>query len=493
MSSRQSGYRDHDRRRSRSPYRDREDRYSRRREDRYSRREEQDRDQYRRRRDSQEEDDTRYHNKDRYSTHTRRSSQDHELEDWRRSNTHEEDRYRRQRSPQQTKPYNRPTDNNRGRQEQGGGWKGRKNNEPKEVVVFANANKPEETVSIVQEEEEEDRLVSKEDEERMKLTDDEEYEMEVMRQMEMMEQQEKEAQREQQLIEQRRKRLLMFSQPETTSIKQEESMDTSTTERKPLISDEIPLTSTGNGKQSSFAVEDDLFNEDEDVGVAVDGNLFTAPVALPQMIDEVDDAEGYYSFRLGDVLSGRYEVFANQGKGVFSTVLKVRDRLGGNKELVLKVIRRNDVMYKAGQKEIEFLNLLQAKDVENKKHVVRLYSHFEHRNHLCLVFEPMHMNLRELLKKFGGQGVSLEGIQVFAKHLMIALRHLKKTGIVHADLKPDNILVNEKMNLVKICDMGSALKIENCEPTPVLVSRFYRAPEISKFLCCVSAFLLTVW
>ncbi len=46
--------------------------------------------------------------------------------------------------------------------------------------------------------------------------------------------------------------------------------------------------------------------------------------------------------------------------------------------------------------------------------------------------------------------------------------------------KPDNILVNEKMNLVKVCDLGSAMLSEHCEPTPLLVSRFYRAPEISK-------------
>jgi serine/threonine-protein kinase PRP4 len=46
--------------------------------------------------------------------------------------------------------------------------------------------------------------------------------------------------------------------------------------------------------------------------------------------------------------------------------------------------------------------------------------------------------------------------------------------------KPDNILVNEKMNMVKVCDLGSAMKSEHCEPTPLLVSRFYRAPEISK-------------
>ena len=51
----------------------------------------------------------------------------------------------------------------------------------------------------------------------------------------------------------------------------------------------------------------------------------------------------------------------------------------------------------------------------------------------------------------------------------------------HADLKPDNILVNEALTSLKICDLGSAFKKDDPDnvPTPYLVSRFYRAPEIT--------------
>lgn len=45
--------------------------------------------------------------------------------------------------------------------------------------------------------------------------------------------------------------------------------------------------------------------------------------------------------------------------------------------------------YKAGQKELTFLKKLMEADPENKKHVIRLHRHFEHRNHLCLVFETL--------------------------------------------------------------------------------------------------------
>ncbi|CAE7567105.1 Prpf4b [Symbiodinium natans] len=66
----------------------------------------------------------------------------------------------------------------------------------------------------------------------------------------------------------------------------------------------------------------------------------------------------------------------------------------------------------------------------------------------------------------------------YTRQLLIALRHLHKCGIIHADIKPDNILISAGHNVVKICDLGSAMELTEVEPTPYLVSRFYRAPEI---------------
>jgi serine/threonine-protein kinase PRP4 len=45
--------------------------------------------------------------------------------------------------------------------------------------------------------------------------------------------------------------------------------------------------------------------------------------------------------------------------------------------------------YKAGLKEVQILNKLKQADPEDKKHIVRLERSFEHRGHLCLVFESM--------------------------------------------------------------------------------------------------------
>lgn len=81
--------------------------------------------------------------------------------------------------------------------------------------------------------------------------------------------------------------------------------------------------------------------------------------------------------------------------------------------LTIKIFRR-----KTGQRELEFLRKLNEADRLDKYHILQLFRHFHHHNHLCLVFENLRfiffhlivdmwvffsMNLRELLKKYGGK------------------------------------------------------------------------------------------
>ncbi len=111
------------------------------------------------------------------------------------------------------------------------------------------------------------------------------------------------------------------------------------------------------------------------------------------------------------------------------------------------------------------------------------------------------INLREVLKKFGRDvGINLKAVRAYAQQMFLGLSLLRKCNILHADLKPDNVLVrilsavssvdptdllkvNESRNMLKICDLGSASDASENEITQYLVSRFYRAPEISEYSC----------
>ncbi|KAJ7494283.1 kinase-like domain-containing protein [Mycena galericulata] len=214
--------------------------------------------------------------------------------------------------------------------------------------------------------------------------------------------------------------------------------------------------------------------------------------------DTAADAEGYYTVILGEVLVApptptgekgeRYQVYASVGRGMFAVVVRARvlpegeegkEGKEGGREVAIKIVRAQEVMHRAGLKESAILTKLQVADPEDKKHIVRLERTFEHRGHLCLVFESMSMNLRDVVKRFGKDvGLNIRAVRAYAHQLFIALGHLRKLGVMHADIKPDNILVNDAKTMLKLCDLGSASDAAENEITPYLVSRFYRAPEI---------------
>ena len=74
---------------------------------------------------------------------------------------------------------------------------------------------------------------------------------------------------------------------------------------------------------------------------------------------------------------------------------------------------------------------------------VKLITTFMYRNHQCIVFEMLAMNLYELLKNTNFRGVSLSLIRKFARQILKALAYLAQPhiDIIHCDLKPENILL----------------------------------------------------
>jgi serine/threonine-protein kinase PRP4 len=197
------------------------------------------------------------------------------------------------------------------------------------------------------------------------------------------------------------------------------------------------------------------------------------------------DEEGYYRIMMGELLADRYTVTSILGRGVFSAVVGATDKQTNNALVAIKVIRNNSVMRTAGAQEIKILQLLNAADPQDRKHIVRLRNTFEHRDHLCLVFEHLALNLREVLRKFGRDvGIQVRAVRAYAGQLFTALAHLERHKVIHGDLKPDNILVSEARKTLKLCDLGSAMfyqpdqKRQYETAKEYLVSRFYRAPEI---------------
>ena len=59
--------------------------------------------------------------------------------------------------------------------------------------------------------------------------------------------------------------------------------------------------------------------------------------------------------------------------------------------MAIKIIRSNEMMKRAGEKELGFLRLLRDTDPHGRKRCIKILDHFSHRRHLCLVYDcPAH-------------------------------------------------------------------------------------------------------
>eukprot|EP00658_Telonema_sp_P-2_P024822 TRINITY_DN1998_c0_g3_i1.p1 TRINITY_DN1998_c0_g3~~TRINITY_DN1998_c0_g3_i1.p1 ORF type:complete len:360 (+),score=107.27 TRINITY_DN1998_c0_g3_i1:88-1080(+) len=128
--------------------------------------------------------------------------------------------------------------------------------------------------------------------------------------------------------------------------------------------------------------------------------------------------------------------------------------------------------------EVKLLQYCKERDPHDQANLVHMEEYFYFRNHLCITFELMSINLYELIKNNNFQGLSLGLIRRFAVQLISALRCLKKLRIIHCDLKPENILLRQpNKSGIKIIDFGSSC-FEDERVYTYIQSRFYRSPEV---------------
>ncbi|RIB11318.1 kinase-like domain-containing protein [Gigaspora rosea] len=190
-----------------------------------------------------------------------------------------------------------------------------------------------------------------------------------------------------------------------------------------------------------------------------------------------DDERGDYNVINNDHLCYRYEIVESLGKGSFGQVLKCLDHKTGE-YVAVKIIRNKKRFHCQALVEVKILECLNRWDPDDSHNIVHMDDHFYFRNHLCIVFELLSMNLYEFIKRHDFQGFSLGLIKRFCVQLLNSLSLLQKHNIVHCDLKPENVLLKHPTkSSIKVIDFGSSC-FENEKVYTYIQSRFYRSPEV---------------
>ncbi|KAI8331584.1 kinase-like domain-containing protein [Chlamydoabsidia padenii] len=157
---------------------------------------------------------------------------------------------------------------------------------------------------------------------------------------------------------------------------------------------------------------------------------------------------GYHRVQVGDTFhDGRYVIEAKMGWGYFSTVWLAMDTKM-KRHVALKIVKSDPHFCKSALEEIELLEQAQrSANNGSHQHVAQLLHHFWHDaggggKHVCMVFEVLGESLLSLMKRFNYRGLPLNMVKRITRQILDGLAFLHDTcGIVHTDIKPENILI----------------------------------------------------
>lgn len=164
------------------------------------------------------------------------------------------------------------------------------------------------------------------------------------------------------------------------------------------------------------------------------------------------------------------------GKGAYGVVCSATHVPSGRKVAVKKIMPfQHSLMCIRTLREIRLLRHFRHENIISIYDVVKpmSYSAF---TEVYLVQELMPVDLEQVLRT---QRLSDDHCQYFIYQVLRGLKAIHSAGVLHRDLKPGNLLVDEECGL-KICDFGLARAEirEDGLMTEYVATRWYRAPEI---------------
>ncbi|XP_034432977.1 homeodomain-interacting protein kinase 1-like [Hippoglossus hippoglossus] len=162
---------------------------------------------------------------------------------------------------------------------------------------------------------------------------------------------------------------------------------------------------------------------------------------------------------VGDLIPSpttQYQAQTILGNGVYGVVIQCRN-VTTDETVALKMIKSMENIDCAKEEEVT-LQTMKALH-SDRFNIVRFNESFTYKGHYCLVFEHLDMDLQKFKQISPGQHLQLKQIRPILQQLATSLEFLNSAGIIHADLKPDNIMLVDHVRKplkVKVIDFGLA-------------------------------------
>ncbi|KAF4525250.1 hypothetical protein B566_EDAN014553 [Ephemera danica] len=168
--------------------------------------------------------------------------------------------------------------------------------------------------------------------------------------------------------------------------------------------------------------------------------------------EEQEDADdyckgGYYPVKLGNIFATRYYIIRKLGWGQFSTVWLAWN-LPESKFVAIKIVKCALQYTEAALDEISMLKRIRETNPndEKRERVIQLLDHFKeisrYGTHMCMVFSVLGYNLLRLITESDYKGIEISQVKNVIRQILEGLVYLHDVcGIIHCDIKPENILL----------------------------------------------------
>jgi len=181
-----------------------------------------------------------------------------------------------------------------------------------------------------------------------------------------------------------------------------------------------------------------------------------------------------------DTLAGRYVPLSGIAAGNFGRVEKMLDLVTGEHVAVKSTtLASEEGMTSFAIREIAALSSCKHPNVV-KMLGVHAVPHSVH-----IIMELMDMNLRDYMRRVLRGSFGAEAGVAF-RQILQGVDCCHRSGYIHRDLKPQNILVDVKTGTLKVSDFGLArrclpLDIRTGPFTKLVITLWYRPPELMLF------------
>ncbi|XP_060912799.1 cyclin-dependent kinase 17-like isoform X2 [Labrus mixtus] len=179
---------------------------------------------------------------------------------------------------------------------------------------------------------------------------------------------------------------------------------------------------------------------------------------------------------LSEIGFGKLETYIKLdklGEGTYATVFKGRSKLTDNL-VALKEIR---LEHEEGAPCTAIREVSLLKDLKHAN-IVTLHDIIHTDKCLTLVFEYLEKDLKQYMDDCGNI-MSVHNVKIFLFQLLRGLAYCHRRKVLHRDLKPQNLLINEKGEL-KLADFGlaRAKSVPTKTYSNEVVTLWYRPPDV---------------